>query len=179
MSDHSDLREATDQPDHDRLVPLTSQEEAFVRAFARALLTVPRAFDADLLRGQGMSMNEYGVLMHLSETPDRRLRMSDLAARSALSLSGMTRIVQRLEQQGLVRRERSADDRRGFNAVLTDAGFQRLNQAWPTHLLSVRRHLLDHLDAADLPRFTAALRRFATAEPDAGHHQRIDDSGTC
>jgi DNA-binding MarR family transcriptional regulator len=142
-------------------VPLSAEEEAFVRAFGRALLTVPRALDADLLREQRMSGNEYGTLMHLSEAPGRRLRMSELAATGALSLSGMTRIMNRLEALGLVQRERCASDGRGFEAVLTDAGLERLRQAWPTHLNSVRRHLLDHLQAVDLPAITTALEHFA------------------
>ena len=143
-------------------VPLTAEEEAFVRAFARALLTVPRALDADLLQEQRMSMNEYSTLMHLSEAPSRRLRMSDLAAASTLSLSGMTRIMNRLEGLRLVQRERCASDGRGFEAVLTDAGLERLRQAWPTHLKSVRRHVLDHMRGVDLPAVTTALEHFAT-----------------
>jgi DNA-binding MarR family transcriptional regulator len=141
--------------------PLTGQEEAFIRAFARAAMTVPRAFEADLLREQRMSLSEYLTLMHLSEAPGRRLRMSDLAAAAALSLSGMTRIVNRLEEPGLVRRERSADDGRGWHAVLTDAGLERLRQAWPTHLASARRHLFDHLTKVDLAAIAVALQRVA------------------
>lgn len=143
-------------------MPLTGEEEAFFRAYVRTLIAVPRAFDADLIREQGMSMNEYGVLMHLSEAPERKLRMSDLAAASALSLSGMTRIVSRLEAQGWVRREQCATDARGWLAVLTDAGLRRLQAAWPTHLASVRRHIVDHLGEVNLPALTAALRLFAT-----------------
>jgi DNA-binding MarR family transcriptional regulator len=142
-------------------VPLTEDEEAFLRALGRAMLTVPRAFDADLLHEQRLSLNEYSALRDLSEAPDRRLRMGDLAAASALSLSGMTRIVTRLERQGLVQRERPSCDGRGWNAVLTDDGLTRLRQAWPTHLASVRRHVIDHVRTADLPAFTAALQRFA------------------
>jgi DNA-binding MarR family transcriptional regulator len=141
--------------------PLTGDEEAFIRAFARAVVTVPRAFEADLLREQRMSLSEYFTLMHLSENPGRRLRMSDLAAAAALSLSGMTRIVNRLEGAGLVRRERSADDGRGWHAVLTDAGLERLRQAWPTHLASARRHLFDHLTEVDLAAIAVALQRVA------------------
>jgi DNA-binding MarR family transcriptional regulator len=143
------------------LVPLTEEEEAFIRAFARASMVLPRALEADLLREQRMSLTEYFTLMHLSESPDRRLRMSDLAAAAALSLSGMTRIVNRLADLGLVQRERPADDGRGWHAVLTDAGLQRLREAWPAHLASARRHMFDHLSAVDLPAFTAALARFA------------------
>src|SRR5262249_52010048 len=157
-------------------VPLAADEEAFLRAFARAILTVPRAFDADLLYEQGMSGNEYAVLMHLSEAPDRRLRMSDLAAACALTLSGMTRIVTRLEGHGLVRRERCASDGRGWHAVLTDAGLDRLRRAWPTHLASVRRHVFDHLNDVDLPALTTALLRFAGG---ADTQHELDERQTC
>jgi DNA-binding MarR family transcriptional regulator len=148
-----------------RPVPLTADEDAVVRAFGRAVITVPRALDADLLRGQGMSLSEYNALMNLSEAPGHRLRIGDLAAACALSISGMTRIVNRLQEQDLVRRQRSPDDGRGWNAVLTETGLDRLRQAWPTHLASMRRHVLDHLQALDLPALTAALQRFATDAP--------------
>jgi DNA-binding MarR family transcriptional regulator len=147
-----------------RPVPLNGTQEAFLRAFGRAILTVPRALDADLLREQGMAMSEYSALMFLSEAPGQRLRMGDLALACALSISGMSRIVDRLERRALVRRERCASDARGWEAVLTEAGFERLRQAWPTHLASVRRHVIDHLDGLELPTLTAALQRFAADE---------------
>jgi DNA-binding MarR family transcriptional regulator len=147
------------------VVPLSVEEEAFLRAWSRAALTVPRALDADLLAGQGMSLSEYTALMNLSEAPARSLRMSDLASACALSLSGMSRIVSRLEAQGLVERERSSCDGRGLNAVLTAAGLRRLRRAWLTHLASVRRHMMDYLSELDLPVVTAALQRFASDIP--------------
>lgn len=142
--------------------PLRLEEEAFLRAWSRAALTVPRALDADLLIEQGMSLSEYTALMQLSEAPGQTLRMSDLASACALSLSGMSRIVGRLEAQGLVERERSSCDGRGLDAVLTDAGLSRLRRAWPTHLASVRRHMMDHLRELDLAVVTTALQRFAS-----------------
>jgi DNA-binding MarR family transcriptional regulator len=144
------------------VVPLSGEEEAFLRAWARAALTVPRALDADLQIGQGMSLSDYTALMHLSEAPGRSLRMGDLASACALSLSGMSRIVSGLEAQGLVQRQRSSCDGRGLNAILTDAGLDRLRHAWPIHLASVRRHMMDHLSELDLPTVTAALQRFAS-----------------
>ena len=155
------------------MVPLSGDEEAFLRAWSRAALTVPRALDADLLSGQGMSLSEYSALMHLSEAPGRTLRMSDVASACALSLSGMTRIVDRLVVQGLVERERCSRDGRGFNAVLTDAGLDRLRRAWPTHLASVRRHMMDHLSELDLPAVTHALRHFA-CDPAMGSRAQVD-----
>jgi DNA-binding MarR family transcriptional regulator len=126
------------------------------------MLTVPRALDADLMREQGMSMIEYTTLMHLSEAPLRRLRMSDLAGVCALSLSGMTRVVGRLEAHGLVLRERCPSDGRGWNAVLTDAGLWRLEKAWPSHLASVRRHVMVHLTNLDLGAVGRAIQRLAS-----------------
>jgi len=109
-----------------------------------------------------MSLSEYTALMHLSEASGRTLRMSDLASACALSLSGMSRIVGRLETQGLVNRERSSCDGRGLSAVLTEAGLGRLRRAWPTHLASVRRNVMDHLGNLDLPAVTNALQSFAS-----------------
>src|SRR2546421_2923658 len=157
------------------VVPLSVEEEAFLRAWSRAALTVPRALDADLLAGQGMSLSEYTALMHLSEAPRRSLRMSDLASACALSLSGMSRIASRLEAQGLVARERASCDGRGLNAVLTGAGLGRLRRAWPTHLASVRRHMMDHLSELDLPGVTAAVQRFASGTPSADPQQVFSD----
>lgn len=118
--------------------------------------------------------------MHLSEAPHRRMRMSELAAACNLSLSGMTRVVNRLEKQGLVRRAKCEEDLRGWNAVLTDDGLARLREAWPSHLDSIRRHVLDNLAGHDLAALAAALRRVATA-PDptnsptrrSGDHQGV------
>ncbi len=143
-----------------------------MRAFARASLVVPRALEADLLRDQSMTLNEYFTLAHLSESPGRRLRMSDLAGAANLSLSGMTRIVDALAALDLVQRERSADDGRGWHAVLTDSGLERLRQAWPTHLASVRRNMFDHVGTADLPGFTAALQRIGAANACAAQTTR-------
>jgi DNA-binding MarR family transcriptional regulator len=147
---------ATSRPD-----PLSAKEEAFLRAFLRALVTVPRALDADLVDALGMSLTDYVGLMHLSEAPGATMRVGDLAATCALSLSGTTRVVSRLEDQGLLRREQCPSDGRGWEAVLTDSGLARLRWAWPAHLRSVRRHVIDHLDNLDVPPITAALSRFA------------------
>ena len=152
--------------------PLSADEEALLRALARVLMHLPRALDADLLRDQRLPQSEYFVLMHLSEAPGKSLRMSELAAAAALSLSGMTRLVSKLECEGLVARERIAGDGRGCNAVLTGAGLRRLRKAWPTHLASVRRRIFDNVPISDLPIITAALTRLAGGDP-------IPASGGC
>lgn len=142
--------------------PLTPDEEAVVRSLSRVIYSLPRAIDADMIREQRISLTEYLALSNLSEAPDRQLRMGDLAEACEMSLSGMTRLASRLESQGLVRRVRSEQDARGWNAILTDAGFARLEGAYPTNLASVRRHFLDHLTDLDLRKLAAALRTIAT-----------------
>ncbi|MDX3235970.1 MarR family transcriptional regulator [Streptomyces sp. ME03-5709C] len=132
-----------------------------MRSLSRVIYALPRALDADLAREQRLPLIEYQALMNLSEAPGRRLRMSDLATACEMSLSGMTGVVRRLEDQGFVRRVKSPRDGRGWNAVLTDAGLARLEEAWPTHLASMRRHFLDHLAGLDLEALAAALRGIA------------------
>jgi DNA-binding MarR family transcriptional regulator len=144
------------------LHPLSPHEEALLRELGRVMIVLPRVIDTDMMREQRLPLSEYTTLMHLSEAPNRRLRMSELAATANLSLSGMTRIVTRLENQGLIERTRCDEDARGWNAVLTDAGLARLEEAWPAHLASARRHVFDHLEGTDLIQLIHALRRIAT-----------------
>ncbi|HJP72981.1 MAG TPA: MarR family transcriptional regulator [Pseudonocardiaceae bacterium] len=133
-----------------------------MRSLSRVIYALPKALDADLEREQRMSLSEYMTLVHLSEASCRAMRMSELAEISSLSLSGMTHIVTRLQGQGLVERVRCEGDGRGWNAVLTEAGFARLNEAWPTNLNSVRKRLLDHLGGMDLGLLAKAFGDVAT-----------------
>jgi DNA-binding MarR family transcriptional regulator len=129
-----------------------------------AVLVIPRLLEGDLLEAHGLNPSEYSVLQHLSEAPERSLRMNELANYVSLSGSGLTRVVERLSRQGLVERVRAESDGRGQSAVLTPAGLQRLQEAWPTHLASVRRHVLDHLAGLDLGAFADAVGRIADAD---------------
>jgi DNA-binding MarR family transcriptional regulator len=142
--------------------PLSPDEDALIRSLARVMFVLPRAIDADMVREQQLPLTKYTTLMHLSEAPHRLMRMSELADACYLSLSGMTRIVTRLEAQGLIKRVRCDGDARGWNAVLTDAGLARLEQVWPANLASVRRHVLEHLEGIDLAQLAGALQRVAT-----------------
>ncbi|MDX2704312.1 MarR family transcriptional regulator [Streptomyces sp. NBC_00510] len=158
MSDVMPRQEAAPEA----IVPLSPDEEAVVRSLSRVIYALPRVMDADLVREQRLPLIEYLTLMNLSEAPGRQMRMSDLAGACELSVSGMTRVVHRLENDGLVQRVKCAEDARGWNAVLTDAGLARLKEAWRTNLVSVRRHFLDHLEGLDLKALGAALRNVAT-----------------
>jgi DNA-binding MarR family transcriptional regulator len=125
------------------------------------MYTLPRAIDADMIREQQLPLTEYTALMHLSEAPDRQLRMRALVAACEMSLSGMTRVAQRLESEGPIRRVKSTDDARSNNAVLTDAGLARLERARPTNLDALRRHFLDHMTGIDLAQLARAMQNVA------------------
>lgn len=144
--------------------PLSAEEEDVMRAIGRLMMVMPRLLDADLTRDQRMSLSEYSVLRHLSEAPERTLRMSELAFGCDMSLSGMTRLAAKLEALGHLRRVRVETDGRGWNAVLTDAGLARLEQAWPAHLASVRKRIFDHLGEVDLPRLARAIESMTTPD---------------
>jgi DNA-binding MarR family transcriptional regulator len=154
------MRPVADQPP----APLTPDEELAWRALARAVLVIPRVLDRELLQAQGLNLTEYSVLMNLSEQPDRSLRMSELANAVSVSVSGLTRVVERLSREGLIERVTAETDRRGQLAVLTPAGLARLEKAYVTHLAGVRKHVMDHLANLDLIELAEALSGVAAAE---------------
>ncbi len=119
------------------------------RGLLRTHARVLAALDAELEQTHGLAVPEYEVLLVLSESGDKHLRMSELADAALLTRSGMTRLVDRLERQGLVRRERCAADGRGTFAVITDEGRERFAAARPTHSAGVRRLFLDPLKKKD------------------------------
>jgi DNA-binding MarR family transcriptional regulator len=108
--------------------------------------------DAELERTHGVSLAEFDVLLQLSEAPERRMRMADLAEAVLLTRSGMSRLVDRLESRGFVERARCPSDARGLNASLTDAGAERLAEAAVTHLAALRARFTDRLSAEDVAR---------------------------
>lgn len=110
------------------------------RSFLRAHAGVLRELEQELTTEADLPLSWYDVLLQLAEAPQGRLRMSELADRVLLSRSGLTRLVDRLQHHGLVRRERSPDDLRGTYTVLTDVGFARLRSAAPVHLRGIDRH---------------------------------------
>lgn len=128
--------------------PLSPAEEDLWRAVMRLVKMLPRLLDSDLVRGAGLTASEYTTIMHLSEAPNRELRMAYLAKATDLSASRITRLVDDLQTRGLVTKTVSSSDTRGNVARLTPAGMAKLRSAWPVHLASVRRHLMDSVDPA-------------------------------
>ncbi|MFI9381895.1 MarR family winged helix-turn-helix transcriptional regulator [Kutzneria sp. NPDC052558] len=141
--------------------PLDAEEERLWRALQRVTIALPRVLEDDLLRGTGLSLTEYAVLMNLSEATDRELRMAELASATALSASRITRVVDQLQSRGLVRKRKCEDDGRSNIASLTDEGFRRLEAAYPSHLASARRHVIGHLDPRTTKRLADVLVKVA------------------
>jgi DNA-binding MarR family transcriptional regulator len=141
--------------------PLTASEEQLWRALMRILVALPRHLDSDMVRAAGLSANEYKTLMGLSEAPHRELRMTELANTVGLSGSRMTRLVDELQSQGFVTKNVSSSDARGAVARLTPRGFSKVKSAWPAHLASARRRVLDHIATSDVDRTARALSEVA------------------
>ena len=134
------------------------------RAFLYAYAKVVPTLDLSLVRSQNLSLNQFEVLAWLARAGRRGLRMSDLASRIVLSPSGVTRVVDRLEQRGLVERCVFEDDKRGSVATLTADGRALLRKAATAQVLDVREHFLKHLSGQQLQHLTTALEAILDGE---------------
>lgn len=141
--------------------PLAPSEEELWRALMRIVKIIPRLLDSDLVRGAGLTASEYTTIMHLSEAPNRELRMADLASATGLSASRTTRLVDDLRLRGLVTKSTSSSDARGNVAKITPQGMAKMRSAWPVHLASVRRNFFDSIDASQLKGVAIALSHVA------------------
>lgn len=129
---------------------LNAEQQRAWRSWLMASLVLPEQLERDLKQSNGLSNPEYEVMVRLSESPGRRLRMSELASRTQASKSRLSHQISRMESEGLVRREECPEDRRGAYAALTEAGWQRLVEAAPDHVASVRHWLVDALSPEEL-----------------------------
>src|SRR5690242_9620527 len=120
------------------------------RGLLRVHSALVKALDAELLATHGLPLTSYEVLINLQAAPGRRRRMAELADGVLLSRSGMTRLVDRLERDGLLERDACTDDGRGTYAVLTEKGEALLAEARRTHLDGVRERFLRHFEPDDL-----------------------------
>ena len=124
---------------------LTAEQQTHWRAFRGGAARLFAALEHELERDTGLSTHEYEVLVRLSETPDRTLRMAQLADNIAHSRSRLTHTIRRMEERGLVTRAACVEDARGVNCVMTAKGWEVLVAAAPKHVQSVRDHLVDVL----------------------------------
>jgi DNA-binding MarR family transcriptional regulator len=146
------------------------------RSLLHAHAHVTRLLEAELEVAHGLLLASYDVLVQLAESPDGALRMSELAQAVLLSRSGLTRLVDRLERDGLVERRSCPSDARGTLATLTDVGRDRLREASGTHLRGVARHVLAHFSADELDVLGDLLGRIAGHPGQAAAQTRPPDT---
>jgi DNA-binding MarR family transcriptional regulator len=127
---------------------LTPTEMAAWRRYIVASRRLLEALDADLNQ-HDLSMADYEILAQLSDAPDRRMRMAELAEIAMLSRSRLSHRMKVMEDAGWVRREACPDDKRGFFAVMTTKGWKAIVAAAPDHVESVRSRFVDKLSKAD------------------------------
>ena len=135
---------------------LTDEEQRAWRAYIRLAQLLMRQLDRDL-HPFGLSMHDYEILVELSEAPRHRLRMTELADRTAQSRSRLSHQINRMETRDLVSREGCEGDKRGTFAVLTDEGVAAIRRVAPDHVEHVRRHFIDRLTPRQLEEVTDAF----------------------
>jgi DNA-binding MarR family transcriptional regulator len=148
--------------------PLKGREELVWRDVARFVAVAPRLLDEDLQRGANISLSEYAVLLHLSEAETGQLRVRELADLADVSGSRTTRLIGDLARHGFVVKNRNPEDGRGIDAQITEAGLNRLRDAYPIHLASVRRRIMNQVEPKALSCFgdiMAAIARGIEQSP--------------
>ncbi len=150
MPSMSETTEPYAAPERPRSLTARDPRLAPWRAFLAAHALVSRRLDEDLRAEQSITLAEYSALLQLAEAPGRRLRMNQLAEGVFLSRSGVTRLIDRLREDGLVERSQCPSDGRGAEAVLTAAGVDRLRAASRTHLRGIEAYFLDAIRPEEL-----------------------------
>ncbi|MEI2778448.1 MAG: MarR family winged helix-turn-helix transcriptional regulator [Tetrasphaera sp.] len=136
---------------------LTDSEQALWRRWIRVNLLLSAGLHRELQRDSELSLPDFEVLVHLSESPDGRVRVCDLAAGLQWERSRLSHHVSRMERRGLVARAGCPEDGRGAFVAITASGRSSIEQAAPGHVREVRRLLFDQLSAAEVGMLTAAL----------------------
>jgi DNA-binding MarR family transcriptional regulator len=140
---------------------LSLDEQRAWRAWLSASRLLTDRLNRDLQEQQGLTVADYEILVWLSEAPERRMRMSELAERTLSSRSRLSHQIDRMERAGLVARYECTQDRRGSFAGLTDEGWTTLVAAAPSHVDSVREHLVDALTAEEFRALGAACQKIS------------------
>lgn len=140
---------------------LSAEEQGAWRAWIAASNTLNHQLSADLQRQHGLTLADYEILVQLSEHPERRLRMSELAEATLASRSRLSHQVDRLVKRGLIERQECEFDKRGAFAALTDQGWTAIVDAAPDHVESVRAYLVDVLSPQQLADLGASCSRIA------------------
>src|SRR5713101_577865 len=131
------------------------------RSFLTAHAALINQIERELLEAGVVPLSWYDVLFALYEAPEQRLRMNELASAIVLSRSGLTRLVDRLETEGLLARERSVSDRRGAFAVLTEKGVAAMRKAWPVYAKGIDEHFARYLSDDEACTITEVFKRLS------------------
>ena len=142
---------------------LSEQHLAAWRAFLKAHATIINLIERDLAEAERPPLSTYDVLIELYEASEHRLRMHELAERVVLSRSGLTRLVDRLEAEGLLIRDRCGTDRRGAYAVITEQGIEALQQTWPIYARGIAEYFAQWLTLEEAKLLESAFRRILQA----------------
>ena len=132
---------------------LSPSEQQYWRSWIAANLLLGDRLGRDLHRDCGLTLADYEIMVRLSESSQRRMRMSELAEVTLSSRSRLSHQIDRMHKAGYVDRQECEDDRRGFYAFLTDAGYAALVEAAPKHVDSVRRRIVDVLSPEEFAEF--------------------------
>jgi DNA-binding MarR family transcriptional regulator len=136
---------------------LSDDEQQAWRATVHLSQLLMRQLDRDL-NAHGLNGRDYEILVELSEAPDNRLRMTDLADATSQSRSRLSHQISRMEKRGLVRRDECEGDKRGTFAVLTREGMVAIERVAPYHVENVRRHFIDRLTPGQLEEIRASFQ---------------------
>ena len=131
------------------------------RLYVESALALIDLLDTELEQAAGIPLRWYDALVHLEESPEG-IPMNELAERILYSKSGFTRVVDRMEKAGLVRRVRPDHDRRSILVVLTDQGTETMEHARRYHRDGIERHFSQHLSQADVKALSRALEKIST-----------------
>jgi DNA-binding MarR family transcriptional regulator len=145
---------------------LSPQEKDVWTSLISVILLLPGKLEAPL-RQNDLTLFEYLTLSHISEAPDRRIRMSELAYLANGSLSRLSNVVKRFEQRGWATRSPDPDDGRYTIAALTDDGYRLVVEAAPIHVRSVRELVLDRLTATDQQALMRIAGKLRVVGPDS------------
>jgi DNA-binding MarR family transcriptional regulator len=142
------------------------------RSLLEAHAAVTDLLERELERERGLALSKFEVLLKLADAPGGRMRMLELAESVLLSKSGLSRLIDRMEEAGLVRRERCPSDRRGAFAVLTDEGERVLRRAAPVHLRGIQEHFARHLDDDEVRVLAGVLGKVSAAARASGSERQ-------
>jgi DNA-binding MarR family transcriptional regulator len=151
------------QASEPRIAPTTPEQRAWV-SLMRAHVAAMRRFNGELSSAHGLTINDYEVLLHLANAPDRMMRRVDLAKSVLPTPSGITRLLEGLERCGYVERASCSSDARVTYALLTDEGYEKLRQASATHVEGIRSHFTGRFSPEELETLAALLARLPLAD---------------